>query len=663
MAEELNFSFKTYAWSLGTTTFRMADFHRKVEEQLILLNDFWKLDEYKDAQWDKDIQEKYYDFIYSKGFVSGNINDDKDKKSKTARQKTSGLVDIGLIDSNRRLTDAGKYLLELAVSNNFLPRNPFRIPEDSFVYFKQLLKTSSAIDDGYVRPYLVTGQILSECDDYLTDDEFTYFLPLCVDRKSTEQIIENIRLYRENRKSVDQVIGETVLKKQNYVDALQYFLLSEKSDNDILSIGMNRDGKSHDRAYVELFRQLKNVYVKKQKRSINDLYNAAKKITGKAGTYWRKYLFKNPRRHEQFSDLNDDSMFSCAKTEESFAEAFFTQLHIGKIKATLLDYKDLNRRYLKTTDTVLFHDGKVEFAPIFKYFFKTDAKRAFGDAFKSCRRLSENCSLKDIHPALVFSEKNVVSTFNSEEGTHFSSAEEMYDNIEDGRYTKFRTLIDRKFPSDIILKMLDDFKTRKNDAAVIKECGGEADVPTIFEYIVGIAWYRLSGYKGKILDYMNLSLNSDLLPRTHAGGGMSDIEYLYPATKDYPEHALLIECTLMEGTTQRHGEMEPVSRHLSNYMIDRTRNAYCAFISNNLHASLISDFKMRRFEPYYRNDTEHVDGMEIIPVHVDDLSGIIKKKVSYNELYKIFDSAYHDRTVYAPPEWYKKCIKKEIEKV
>ena len=33
------FTFQTYAWSLGTTSFRMANFHRKVEEQLIIFRD------------------------------------------------------------------------------------------------------------------------------------------------------------------------------------------------------------------------------------------------------------------------------------------------------------------------------------------------------------------------------------------------------------------------------------------------------------------------------------------------------------------------------------------------------------------------------------------------------------------------------------------------
>ena len=89
-------------------------------------------------------------------------------------------------------------------------------------------------------------------------------------------------------------------------------------------------------------------------------------------------------------------------------------------------------------------------------------------------------------------------------------------------------------------------------------------MPTIFEYIVGIVWYKVSNRKGRILDYFNLSLDADLLPKTHAAGGMEDITYRYNATPGYPEHTLLIEATLAEAGTQRRMEMEPVSRHLGD---------------------------------------------------------------------------------------------------
>ena len=43
------------------------------------------------------LQTKYYDFMHEKGFVKGEANN----KPKDAREKTSGLVDIGLIDDIR----------------------------------------------------------------------------------------------------------------------------------------------------------------------------------------------------------------------------------------------------------------------------------------------------------------------------------------------------------------------------------------------------------------------------------------------------------------------------------------------------------------------------------------------------------------------------------
>lgn len=160
---------------------------------------------------------------------------------------------------------------------------------------------------------------------------------------------------------------------------------------------------------------------------------------------------------------------------------------------------------------------------------------------------------------------------------------------------------------------------------------------------------------------MNLSIDTELLPRTHAGGGESDIEYVYEATADYPGHTLLIECTLMEGTTQRHGEMEPVSRHLSNYMIDKDPNAYCTFVANNLHATVVSDFRGRKSIPYYRNDTEHVDSMIIIPLHTRELRTAIEKHLKYKQLYRLFEAAFQDTSVSAPPEWYEQCVRGEIE--
>ena len=56
-------SYQTFFWSIGTTSFRMKQFNRMVEEQLRLLNEFWKQTENKDLEWNSKTQIKYYNFI------------------------------------------------------------------------------------------------------------------------------------------------------------------------------------------------------------------------------------------------------------------------------------------------------------------------------------------------------------------------------------------------------------------------------------------------------------------------------------------------------------------------------------------------------------------------------------------------------------------------
>ena len=590
----------------------------------------------------------------------GDIKND-DKKAKTARQKTSGLVDIGLINDDRRLTSVGKKLLEIVKSGDFSADNIFQIPKDSFLYLKQIIKTSCRVDLGYVRPFLVTGRVLQACNNYLTEDEFTYLLPLCVTEEITNNIIYNILKFRQRSITIDDIITNVVLTRYDYPHALAYFLSSSKEDDVIMSIGMNRDGIKHDRCYVKLYRVLYNTYINKNYNQIDELYAATKELKGKIGNLWRRLLFGSIRKPSSTNDLTRN-MFSEVANQKEFDVCFFNYIHLIKIKATLLDYKDLNRRYFSITDAFLFNDGKFSFSPIFESFFEGTPNKLFDDAYNTSLLLYSDVELEEINKNLIFEENDIIKAFNSSYKKELSSINEVYDCIESERYLRFRQLIDSKFTNDVIISMLPKFENRQSDNDILNFVGGEADIPTIFEYIIGIAWYRLSGYQGKILDYMKLSLDMDLLPRTHASGGESDIVYEYEETQEYPRHTLLIECTLMEGTNARRGEMEPVSRHLANYMIDKDMNSYCTFISNNLHSTVISDFRMRLNFPWYRSDTEGIDGMRILPLHTTELKTVLEKNIKYSQLYSLFMKAC-DSDIKVPPQWYDECIKNEINNV
>lgn len=192
--------YKSFCWSLGTTSFRTKNFNKTIEEQLALLDEFWTLEENKGQSWsgNKELQTRYYDFMKTKGFVEGEAGN----KPKDAREKTSGLVDIGLIDDGRKLSDVGKALLKISTENDFSSDNQFQIDKDSFIYLKQLLKTYYNIDGRIVRPFLVLLHLLSNFD-YLTLDEYTYLLPLCIGENETAEIINGISRLRSNATSID----------------------------------------------------------------------------------------------------------------------------------------------------------------------------------------------------------------------------------------------------------------------------------------------------------------------------------------------------------------------------------------------------------------------------------------------------------------------------
>lgn len=75
-------------------------------------------------------------------------------------------------------------------------------------------------------------------------------------------------------------------------------------------------------------------------------------------------------------------------------------MHFFKAKATLSDYLDLNRRYIKTTDIVLFEDDTIKFDIVPKHFFKTIADDLYKDTFTVSELLYENCDMAGIPIAL-----------------------------------------------------------------------------------------------------------------------------------------------------------------------------------------------------------------------------------------------------------------------
>ena len=652
----MDIPYRSFCWSLGTTSFRTRNFNKTIEEQLALLNDFWSMRDNRNVNWsgNSELQACYYEFMKQKGFVEGEARN----KPKDAREKTSGLVDIGLIHENRKLSDAGRALLHISSENDFSSDNQFRIAKDSFIYLKQLLKTSYTVEGQTVRPFLVLLYLLSKVD-YLTLDEYTYLLPLCVGTNETDEIIEGIKKLRTNGTTIDNIIINRLMNMNNYNTALDYFIENDVTEGLICEIGLNRKSRQYDKPYFKLYEALYKVFVEDDIDSLPSVYSATKDI--KIGKWWRSYLFDTTSETaiSKFpSDHLKVTLFNGITGKNEFKKAFFKIMHLFKAKATLSDYLDLNRRYIKTTDIVLFEDDTVKLDVVPKYFFKSVMDQLYSDIFVQSELLYENCSIESISACLVVSDDTIIDGINEELGLSVTTIEAAREALEDNRYQRLQHLIDTKFTDDNLLSLLDYFEDR-NDTEIRNMVTDNADVPTIFEYVLGILWYKASERQGKILDYMKLSLDADLLPKTHAAGGEADIVYEYCATEVYPEHTLLLEATLADSTNQRRMEMEPVSRHLGRHLI-RTGNlnSYCVFATNYLDINVISDFRSRKTTPFYdpQDYSKYVNGMKIIPLQTSELKKIVANGRTYKELYPLFEAAFC--STLPPHEWYNPFIQR-----
>ena len=650
-------AFKSYSWSIGTTSFRVSQLNYKIERQLQLLKQFW-LDNPND-NWknNNELQSKYYYFMKDNGFLIG----EAPRPDKDAREKTSGLVDIGVLTQDRKLTEVGSKI-ESLLGKERTKDNIFYIDEDSYYYLLQFLKLQVNNDGLKVKPFIALLYMLEKLD-YLTYDEFTYLLPLCKSKYDVIKMVNDIKYNRQGL-DLDTIITTRIYDMDNYIRALEEFRKDYPVTEETFEmIGMNRKSASYEHAYLHVYNELVNLVFHLRHNSFderieayNNLYNYCKNISGNAKSHWMSYLFMNynPRNFdEKFDEEFRKLEISEVKNIVDFKRVFFEREHIIKWKVNLKEYFDL-------TDIIKFGEDKIELDLLPKYYFKEII-----DDLLDEKMLEDEEYDKMFHSFLPIEEisnkyrtdiSNIVNDINKDLNTDLT-IDSINTYLEDEKIKQFNKLIDERFKDNDLLAILDLIKERK-DSEVSNLVSDNADVPTIFEYILGIAWYRISNKEGNILKFMNLSLDADLLPKTHAGGGMADIVYEYKEN-GYPKHNLLIEATLSESTGQRHMEMEPVSRHLGeDISATNNENDYALFVAPNLEERLILDFRNMKSRYYPKANGEYINGLKIIPIDTDILKNFISNHKKYSDLYNLFDSAYKSQI--PDPEWFDKEILQKI---
>lgn len=663
MLEDIKF--QSYCWSLGTTSFRVKELNFKIERQLQILKELWE--ENPNINWNGNdtIQEEYYNKMLQRDFISGEAKN----KSKDARQKTSGLVQIGVIDDNRHISDIGKKIVNIVENDDFRDNNIFNINKDSYIYLKQLLKLQVTDNGMNVKPFAVLLYFLADLK-YLTKDEFTYILPLATNKEYTELMLENVKMYRNGKMTIEDIIQNKMYSMLNYKSAIEYIEQNGINNVEEFSIiDMGRKGTKYVEPMYQFFNDLYKISQREfDKEALDTIIAFIKEQTkknSKVAKYWKDYLKYSPRMltEEYIQEIKDIPIFNF-NNKKQYAVEFFKVMHTAKWKATLEDYADLNKRYVSLADIVIF-DEKIELDVFPKYFFLNISEEIINtpilDKEKYDNFIFKDIEFNKIYKCLDINADDIIVQIQADYPNRVVNKNSIKNFIEDEKLRRFNELIDNKFKENQLIELFKYIEC--NDRNAINEYADwNSDIPTIFEYILGITWYRFSNRSGNILEYMKLSLDANLLPKTHATGGTADIVYEYGEEMKYPKHKVLLEATLTESTSQRKNEMEPVSRHLMREIQENDNDkTYAVFVANILQEEVLSDFRSRK-NYQFRGKNSVKTGLKIISLSIKDIIKLINVKIQYSELYEIFENAYRDTEI-NDLEWYKKLIKNKVNKL
>lgn len=348
---------------------------------------------------------------------------------------------------------------------------------------------------------------------------------------------------------------------------------------------------------------------------------------------------------EEFLEDDVTSLF-CDNINSLLYHRFLLSKRIDEFR----EKADTTRRIFKASGLIKFDNGYVELAyrEICKYVFDEEKikKKFIGtmsddlNANYDCYSEYEGdintffCEEYSTEEILEYSQdeydqiiENIVDEFSG------VAIEEIPEIMRTRRNSEFRKYLDIQYPEDKVKELLGLFTDRSNDRRIKNEVNPDASVPTIYEYLVGIAWYYFSDKRIDLLDSYNLNLSANFEPISFAPGGDGDI-VIKEADK-----VIMLEITLMNENAQKRGEWEPVLRHSVNLKVEEEKNenpreVTTFFIADSFDNNTINIWKAVSSVPLKSsiNKNEFTDNVVIMPINTNELISLIDKKTQYDTI-------------------------------
>ena len=555
-----------------------------------------------------------------------------------ARHYTSNLVKLGLADEDRRISPAGELLLDL----KGLKRDPLErlLPIDgvNLVYLRQLLKLRIFDGEGrrYYAPFpLAVFALLKR--RRLSENAFLELVQGLGPYSNFGGIEGYVESYQEGRvveESAVEIPGELCGQKPVAEEVFRLHFRNRKS------------GAAVD-IYWEFYGLLWNVWENPGGASMEALlgfYEANRPMLNKAfGGGQNLFPLKLGERpspedfREQLEDLFGTQL----------NQALYSRFARSKKLDQIREYSDTTKRIFKATGMIRFDNGYAELAylPLCQCIFREERLKAQiagridsyedrpGEAYEEGAD-SYFCGVTGLAEILGHSQKEILKIQREiQKAFPFAGISEIPKIVADQRRQEFARFIETAYPRKKVKEILGLFEDRGNDGRIKELVSPDATVPTIYEYMVGIAWYYFSGRRIDLLESYNLTLSADFEPLVHAGGGQGDI-VIYEK-----DQVVMLEATLMNAGSQKRGEWEPVLRHSINLKVEEEtagtgRQVTTFFIADQFDANTINIWKAVASVPLQSSvdQDKFTDNVVIMPVQTQELCALMDQTQDYDEI-------------------------------
>ena len=300
---------------------------------------------------------------------------------------------------------------------------------------------------------------------------------------------------------------------------------------------------------------------------------------------------------------------------------------------TLLDYADLNIRYLKATGLFQSSGRGITFLPEKRILVEKLLEDEFtvyddntyikeiwtGATLPTDNRKTAQTVIKSLVDNIKeFGEEIAIPKLEDKTPQELSNIrhdiEEQLSRIKENEFAN-KQIINWE---EILCYMLALEKPRKKISfrdEVISIPPGEA--PAYFEWILWRAFLAINSLTNKPWEARRFKIDQDFLPIAPAPGRGPDLIF------EFEDYVLVVEVTLTSSSRQEAAEGEPVRRHVAEIAEQHEntgKRVYGLFIALNIDSNTAETFKSGN---WYKPDDSKVP-LQIIPIRLDDFSKLFE---------------------------------------